>query len=105
MDDLPEFESWPTQRVQTLATDVFMGKLVRLESFDDGHYRAVFQRDYFHLEAGKDTEPSKSQWNSLKKRFKRRQRSVFIFRTYGRCEDEDGKKAEHYYMDFGFLYM
>ncbi|MDW8172576.1 MAG: hypothetical protein RML73_08840 [Anaerolineae bacterium] len=100
MDDLPQFERWPMSRVQFLAADVFMGQLVRLESFDDGHYRAVFRRGYFHLEEGQ--EPSKSQWNTLKKRFKRRHRNIFVFRTYGPLE-ADGNNSEYYYMDFGFL--
>ena len=101
MDDLPQFEPWPTGRVHALATSVFMGHLVRLESFEDGHYRAIFERSYFHLEEGQ--EPSKSQWNTLKKRFKRRHRNIFIFRVYGRL-DVDEASSERYYVDFGFLH-
>lgn len=101
MDDLPQFERWPMNRVQFLTTDVFMGQLVSLEHFEDGHYRAVFRRSYFRLEEGQ--EPSKSQWNTLKKRFKRRHRNIFIFRTYGRLDVDDSSPG-HYYIDFGFLY-
>ncbi|MFW5748841.1 MAG: hypothetical protein ACOCYT_04425 [Chloroflexota bacterium] len=100
MSDLPEFDERPYEWVYKFARYVLShGKdssLIRLEAFDDGHYRAVFRKDYFIL--GEDrTEPSKSQWNTLKKRIKRINRDVFIFKQHG--ETADG----HYYMDFGFF--
>jgi hypothetical protein len=46
------------------------------------------------------TEPSKSQWNSLKKRFKRAAPYVFMFKEHGAAECEGGAC---YYLDFGFF--
>lgn len=70
--------------------------LVRIESFDEGYFRAVFDKHYFILPEG-ITTPSKSQWNTLKKRAKRMDSQVFVLKEHG--ETEDGL----YYLDFGFF--
>jgi hypothetical protein len=70
--------------------------LVRIEAFDAGYFRAVFEKSYFILPEGVSV-PSKSQWNTLKKRAKRIDNLVFILKEYG--ETQDG----FYYLDFGFF--
>ncbi len=78
--------------------------LLQLLEFEDHHFRAVFELKHFELGEG-NTLPSKSQWNSLKKRLKRRDRTIFIFRAYG--EIDCGAPGKHLaatclYIDFGF---
>jgi hypothetical protein len=46
------------------------------------------------------TEPSKSQWNGLKKRLKRMDQQVFIFKVHGHQRAGD---QNYCYLDFGFL--
>jgi hypothetical protein len=70
-----------------------------LIAYKDGHFRAVFDKRYFVL--GEDvTEPSKSQWNTLKKHLKRMDPKIFIFKEHGTvaCGED-----ECYYVDFGFF--
>lgn len=80
--------------------------LLQLIEFEDHHFRAIFDLKQFQLADGKRL-PSKSQWNSLKKRLKRRDRSIFIFRQYGpiECNAHGKALAAHtcLYLDFGFL--
>ena len=82
--------------------------LLQLIEFDDHHFRAVFDLEHFQL-APDQPMPSKSQWNTLKKRLKRRDRSIFIFREYGRIDCEtDGRALAAktcLYIDFGFLWI
>lgn len=97
MSDLPEFdEGVPFHKVNSYAMQIFGDKLVNLQSYDDGHYRAVFEKSLFTLTEG-NTEPTKSQWNTLKKRMKRINRNVFIFKAHGETAEN------HYYLDFGFF--
>ncbi|MDE2777328.1 MAG: hypothetical protein OXI77_15465 [Chloroflexota bacterium] len=80
--------------------------LLQLVEFDDHHYRAVFNLNHFQLAEGKCL-PSKSQWNTLKKRLKRRDRSIFIFRDYGQIDCKAHGKSPAaktcLYIDFGFM--
>ena len=82
--------------------------LLQLIEYDDHHFRAVFDLKYFQLAAG-DTSPSKSQWNTLKKKLKRRERSIFIYREYGSIDCRERAKAMAgetcLYLDFGFLLL
>ena len=71
---------------------------VELLQYEDGHYRALFDPRYFVLREGQ-TEPTKSQWNSLKKKLKRHDSTVFVFKEHG----EVGTQEKQYYLDFGFL--
>lgn len=73
--------------------------LLRLIPHDDGYYRALFAPAYFILSEGQ-TEPSKSQWNTLKKKLKRLDKQAFVFKEHGETQHE-GEQA--YYLDFGFL--
>lgn len=69
--------------------------LIEVQSFDDHHFRAIFDVSYFYRES-QDTPPSKSQWNSLKKKLKRHNPTVFVFKDYGLNGDQA-------YLEFGFL--
>ena len=100
-NDLPEFDrsrkhhvvQGYIRRVFSQGSDTALRDLI---TYDDGHYRATFSPDYFVIQEGK-TDPSKSQWNTLKKRMKRIDRQVFIFRNHGKTKDG------LYYIDFGFF--
>jgi hypothetical protein len=102
MSDLPRFQKRSKQTAQDYAARVFNHgdrpedtTLKELIAFEDGHFRAIFRRDYFTLPEGQ-TEPSKSQWNTLKKRMRRMNRRVFVFKEYGTSEED-------FYIDFGFF--
>lgn len=70
-----------------------------LIAHDDGHFRAIFSPAYFALADGA-SEPSKSQWNTLKKHLKRIEPRLFIFKEHGAVEYE-GEAC--LYLDFGFF--
>ncbi|MBI1281139.1 MAG: hypothetical protein GC179_23635 [Anaerolineaceae bacterium] len=106
MKDLPAFRERPRDQVMTLVHRVLMldshsdhSYLHQLVSHADGHYHVLFDPAYFVLQAGQ-TEPSKSQWSSLKKKFKRHDPSVFVFKEHGFQTDKDKTYA---FLDFGFF--
>jgi len=110
-EELPEFkpvkEAYVRQFIHGVLVGVGGASLVKLTSYDDNHFRAVFKMSYFQLAEGSEM-PSKSQWNTLKKKIKRRNHSVFIFRDYGQIncsEDDIAELSQCLYLDFGFLYM
>ncbi len=78
--------------------------LRKLIAYDDNHFRAVFAITYFELAEG-NREPSKSQWSTLKKKLKRRDRRVFVFKRHGqtKCGKRAGQRETCLYLDFGFL--
>jgi hypothetical protein len=110
ISDLPEFRKTKYSYAMTYINGVLTGgvgaSLVRLEEFDDNHFRVVFKISYFQL--AKDVDlPSKSQWNTFKKKMKRRNHSVFVFREYGSIDCDENNKATQQsclYIDFGFMY-
>lgn len=110
-NDLPRFRKVKRSYAASLVHSALSGPqgsaLLQLLEYDDRHFRAVFDISYFQLAEGKNM-PSKSQWNSLKKRLKRRDRSLFIFRQYGRLDCDARGKAPSalicLYIDFGFLW-
>jgi len=98
--DLPEFDvKRAKQQALPYAKKVFGDNLVKLNIEDDGQCRAIFTTSYFTLQ-GDNTEPSKSQWSTLKKKLKRHNRGVFIFKETGETVHND---TPHYYIDFGFF--
>lgn len=107
--DLPEFRKVKRRYAASIIHSALSGPqgsaLLQLLEFDDHHFRAVFDASCFQLAEGK-TMPSKSQWNSLKKRLKRRDRTIFIFRQYGPIDCNDKGKTRPaticLYIDFGF---
>jgi hypothetical protein len=106
MKELPEFKPRRKEDVLKYAQNILTNDnqlkhtdLVELIEYNDGHYRALFKPRYFILPEGQ-TEPSKSQWNTLKKKFKRHEPNVFVFKEHGETKTVDGKC---YYVDFGFF--
>jgi hypothetical protein len=97
---LPTFKTTSKQEaerfIRTALTRGDMIALIRLHSYPDHHFRAVFDPNFFVL-AEDRSKPSKSQWNTLKKRLKRMNKQVFVFKDHG--ETEDG----YFYLDFGFF--
>ncbi len=77
--------------------------LLELREYEDRHFRVIFRRSYFQLKPEQNA-PSKSQWSTLKKKLKRRNRTVFVFRDYGEidCGHRDAT-APCCYLDFGFM--
>ncbi len=106
--ELPEFEPRTVEQVLPFAKSVFGDSLVTLQPYEDGHFRAIFRKTHFTIHEGA-TEPSKSQWNTLKKQMKRRNRGVFIFKEHGKfdCARMDAEDVtaddECYFVDFGFF--
>jgi hypothetical protein len=104
MKDLPPFKKRNRDDVLAYIKDMLVNErsgqeaLIDLIDYQDGHYRAVFDPRYFTLQEGQ-TEPTKSQWNSLKKKLKRHESTVFVFKDHG----EVGTESKRYYLDFGFL--
>lgn len=99
---LPNFRTRPEQVVEDFAKEIFTppGKdqktfFQRLIAYPDGHYRALFAPAYFP-----QNPPSKSQWSTLKKKVKRHNEGVFIFKAYGEIIDGETRS---FYLDFGFF--
>ena len=106
-DELPLFRkvkrSYASSLIHGVLSSPRGAALQQLIEYDDHHFRAVFAAEYFQLREGQP-EPSKSQWNTLKKKIKRRNRSIFVFREQGKTDCGDGQSAEPcLYLDFGFL--
>jgi len=101
--DLPEFDKRPQHQVLPYVKQIYTGSFLKLIEYDDGHWRIVFKSTYFVLQEGK-TEPTKSQWSTLKKKMKRHNRGVFVFKETGSvdCEMSDAD-YDCYYVDFGFF--
>ncbi|MFP4322919.1 MAG: hypothetical protein ACLFTK_10735 [Anaerolineales bacterium] len=99
--DLPQFRKVPPEYAREIAEAALtrpgedITRLQALLPYEDGHFRALFRANYFG-----ETAPSKSQWNSLKKRFKRHHPGVFVFKETGET-DADGERL--LYIDFGFF--
>ena len=101
-DDLPEFEPRKKQQVLPLLNTVFRGQVADLTQYDDGHFRVILRSGVFTLQPG-ETEPTRSQWNTLKKRLKRHNRRIFVFKEHGEVQCPDSTDATCYYLDFGFF--
>lgn len=106
MKDLPRFRKRSREAVQDYISEALTSKqnplkscLIELIAYEDGHFRAIFDPAYFVLPEGAG-QPSKSQWNGLKKKMKRHDHRVFVFKDHGEVERE-GKRC--YYVDFGFF--
>jgi hypothetical protein len=107
-NDLPSLRFIAWERALAYAQEVFTNKqvasetlLLRLEKIEaTQHYRACFSPRYFVLSEGAQA-PSKSQWNTLKKRMKRIHPRVFIFKGQDQTQLEDGTPC--YTLEFGFF--
>ncbi len=100
MSDLPQFKRLSVEKAQSYIQDVLghgdETPFLHLHAFDDGHFRVIFAPRYFVL-ADDATAPTKSQWNTLKKRMKRVDKHVFVFKEHGQTPDGN------LYLDFGFF--
>lgn len=112
-DEIPDFRKVKLSIVTTYINRILNSggglSLLKLIEFEDNHYRAIFRAGYFAL-ADDATEPSKSQWNTLKKKMKRHDRTVFVFREYGKVDcrevgENPTRKVDEdcLYIDFGFM--
>jgi hypothetical protein len=106
MSNLPEFARRSPEYVQTFmqralkpAHTAHGSALREIITYDDGHYRAVFSMNYFALHEGA-AEPTKSQWNTLKKHLKRIEPRLFIYKQHGTVQ-HDGETC--LYLDFAFF--
>ncbi len=105
MRDLPPFKRRNRAEVAAFVAPLLIGEqntgvsaMIDLLEYEDGHYRVLFKPSYFVLKEGQ-TAPTKSQWNNLKKKLKRHEATVFVFKAYGNV----GAEEPQYYLDFGFL--
>ncbi len=103
MKSLPRFEVHQRESVMALISSVLKQgatpALRDLTEYPDGHYRAIFDPAYFVLQVGQ-SEPSKSQWNTLKKKLKRHDPRIFVFKEHG-TTTLNGQSC--YFLDFGFF--
>ena len=106
MKDLPAFKARSRDQVMALVHRVLMldshsdhSYLHELVEYGDHHFRVTFDPAYFILQPGQ-AEPSKSQWSSLKKKFKRHDPNVFVFKDHGTINT--GSQL-YSFMDFGFF--
>jgi hypothetical protein len=103
MNDLPEFKATSTAKTWHFVRSVFGVNALAIEENADHHFRVIFKSTQFHIHEGHDS-PTKSQWSSLKKRMKRHDTNVFVFKETGKadCPDEQSED-DCYYVDFGFF--
>jgi hypothetical protein len=107
MKDLPRFRRRDPEHVEAFIAHILTNKvdprttLRRLIERADHSFRAVFDPRFFVLSEG-ETEPSRSQWNNLKKKLKRAAPDAFIFKDHGREDCAPGKPG-CYYIDFGYF--
>ena len=101
MKGLPEFRPRRPNDVRRYIAQVLGGEsvLYDLIEYDDSHSRAGFDPGYFALAEDRE-EPSRSQWNTLKKRMKRIDSTVFVFKEHGETTHNE---RPAYYIDFGFF--
>ncbi len=107
MSTLPKFRKMRRDDVEAFINALLTQKhelpprqyLRQLIEYDDKHFRAIFEPSYFMLAEGQ-SEPSKSQWNNLKKKIKRHDSRIFLFKEHGTIQVA-GEKL--YYLDFGFF--
>lgn len=114
MKALPTFKPRPHAYVHDFISRVLVNSQVSedthlrdLVTYPEGYYRAIFAPTYFVL-AEATTEPTKSQWNTLKKRVKRLNPGVFVFKEYGiipcNAAAPAGQPDDYcLYLDFGFF--
>ena len=107
MRALPRFRRRDPEQVEPFIAHILTNKvdprttLRRLIERQDHSFRAVFEARFFVLSEG-ETEPTRSQWNNLKKKLKRAAPDTFIFKEHGREDCAPGKPG-CYYIDFGYF--
>lgn len=99
MKRLPDLLTTHLDYATDYVETVFGDDLIAVQPRPDNVHRALFEQGYFTIQPGND-KPSRSQWNTLKKRMKRVNRGVFILREYGETPHQGDTVC---YIDFGFL--
>jgi hypothetical protein len=102
--DLPKFKAQKREDVICFMTQVLThpnkpeeSYFRRLIEYEDGHYGVEFSLDYF-----RSTEvPTKSQWNSLKKKLKRHDKKAFVFKEHALISCNDPHLCG--VLEFGFF--
>lgn len=108
MKALPKFRTHRLEYVEGFMREMLtshqspQSHLRRVIVYEDGHYRALFDPAYFTLAEG-DTEPTRSQWNSLKKKIKRHDPRVFLFKEHGTVTGVEGIETPLFFVDFGYF--
>jgi len=98
LQNLPSLSKPPTPYVERYLQQIFADHFVAVEEREDQLYRAIFTLNYFQRDdAPSEASPTKSQWNTLKKRMKRVNHGVFTSREHGIQDEDTG------YVVFGFL--
>ncbi len=107
MKDLPKFKKRNYDHVLAFVTEVMTrhphaeeSHFRQLSVLPDGHYRLSFDLGYFMLESG---TPTKSQWNGLKKKLKRHDKDIFVFKEHGFVPAAEQGVTNWGYVDFGFF--
>jgi hypothetical protein len=102
--DLPKFKARSREHVMGFISGVLTQPnkptetyFRRLVEYEDGHYGAEFSLSYF----ASAEVPTKSQWNSLKKKLKRHDKKAFVFKEHRiiPCDDATGCG----FLEFGFF--
>lgn len=105
MKDLPEFQ----HRSQAVVAAFLEQALThpnlpeksyfrQLIPYEDGHFRVIFSLDYL----GNVENPSKSQWNSLKKKLKRHDKRIFVLKEHGLMPCDSGEERCGF-VEFGYF--
>lgn len=101
MKELPVFQQQDFAIVEDLLARVLTNHiadethLTALIERADGSYRVLFSPSYFILQEG-HTTPTKSQWATLKKKLKRHDNRIFVFKDVGTIDNQ-------YFLDFGYF--
>ena len=107
MKELPRFTKQSSERVKHFAIQVFThpsdpekSYFQELHEHEDKHFSVVFSLNYFE----NATIPTKSQWNSLKKKLKRHDKRLFIFKEHLIVKCDGGEDLQRCgQIEFGFL--
>jgi len=102
--ELPKFKAQQREEVIGFVTQVLThptkpdeSYFRRLIEYEDGHYGVEFRLAYFV-----STEvPTKSQWNSLKKKLKRHDKKAFVFKEHRMTLCDDSTPCG--FFEFGFF--
>ena len=104
MTDLPKFKAYKHEDVIIFITRVLSHPnkseetfFQRLIEYEDGHYAAEFSLSYFVA----TDKPTKSQWTSLKKKMRRHNKKIFVFKEYRLVICGDSLQCG--YVEFGFF--
>ncbi len=113
LDQLPEFKKRKMHIVVPYMTQILGmsggSGLIKLIEYEDNSFRAIFKSTFFNLQEG-ETKPTKSQWSTLKKRMKRHEYKVFVFKKHGEIDCEEAgdnvslnRDYDCFFIDFGFF--